>query len=34
MAGALPGAVLATEIDGALFERLLGWILLAGVATL
>jgi len=34
MAGALPGAVLATEIDPGVFEDLLGWLLLAGIATL
>lgn len=34
MAGALPGAVIATKLDPALFEDLLGWLLLAGVASL
>jgi hypothetical protein len=34
MAGSLPGAVIATEIDPAIFEDLLGWLLLAGIATL
>ena len=34
MAGSLPGAILATELDAAVFEALLGWLLLAGVAVL